>query len=148
MQAAIGPIGRSSRSEDAAMHIDRNDIPVKIDVPGATARQLDDFGDAAGYGALSAEYFSLGAGTDIAPLLAGMPGDGCQAPHWGYLMEGEVVVSYTDGTTETCTGGQLFYWQPGHTVRVEADAEVILFSPTHEHTQALDHMADKLAAST
>jgi hypothetical protein len=53
------------------MHIAKTEIPVKIDVPGAIARQALDFGDAAGYGKLAGEYFSLGAGTDIAPLLKG-----------------------------------------------------------------------------
>ena len=45
------------------MHIAKADVPVKIDVPGATARQETDFGDATGYGKISGEYFSLGAGT-------------------------------------------------------------------------------------
>src|SRR5215203_3011258 len=111
------------------MRISKHDIPVRIDVPGAVARQLPNFGDATGYGALAGEYFSLGAGTDIAPLLQGLHGDSCHAPHWGYMISGAVVVTYTDGQTETCTGGDLFYWPPGHTVRVESDAEVILFSP-------------------
>ena len=70
------------------MHIDKNDIPVRIDVPGAVARQTDAFGELSGAGALGGEYFSLGAGTDIAPLLAGLEGDACQAPHWGYLISG------------------------------------------------------------
>lgn len=49
------------------MRIQKNDVPVRIDVPGAVARQKTDFGDATGYGTISGEYFSLGAGTDIAP---------------------------------------------------------------------------------
>ena len=49
------------------MRIAKEEIPVKIDVPGATARQAVDFGDASGYGTIGGEYFSLGAGTDIAP---------------------------------------------------------------------------------
>ncbi len=79
------------------MHITKNDIPTKIDVPGAVARQAIDFGDASEYGALAAEYFSLGAGTDIAPLLKGLDDDACHAPHWGFLVSGEVVITYTDG---------------------------------------------------
>ena len=86
------------------------------------------------------EYFSLGAGTDIAPLLQGLEADACQAPHWGYMLSGEVVVTYTDGSEETCSGNDLFYWPPGHSVRVLDDAEVILFSPQIEHTQVMDHM--------
>jgi hypothetical protein len=32
------------------MRIAKNDVPVRIDVPGATARQVKNFGDATGYG--------------------------------------------------------------------------------------------------
>src|SRR4051812_26025251 len=105
------------------MHITKQEIPVKIDVPGATARQLRDFGDAGG--TLGGEYFSLDAGTDIAPLLEGLHDDACHAPHWGYMLRGTVVVTYTDATEETCTTDDLFHWPAGHSVRVVDDAEVI-----------------------
>ena len=127
------------------MHITKTDIPTKIDVPGAVARQIDDFGDAKGYGPLGAEYFSLGAGTDIAPLLKGLADDACHAPHWGFVARGEVVVTYTDGHEETCSGDDLFYWPPGHSVRVTKDAEVILFSPQAEHVAVMDHMLATMA---
>lgn len=127
------------------MRITKQDIPVKIDVPGAVARQAVDFGDVSGYSALGAEYFSLGAGTDIAPLLAGLHDDACHAPHWGFMVAGEVVVAYTDGTQETCITNDLFYWPPGHSVRVVADSEVVLFSPEAEHTAVMDHMLERLA---
>lgn len=126
------------------MNITKDLIPAKIDVPGAVARQMNDFGDATGYAKMAGEYFSLGAGTDIAPLLRGLHDDACHAPHWGYMLAGEVVVSYTDGSAETCTQSDLFYWPPGHSVRVVEDAEVILFSPQHEHTQVLDHMLNAM----
>lgn len=126
------------------MRIAKQDVPVRINVPGAVARQKTEFGSAAGYGTISGEYFSLGAGTDIAPLLQGLQGDACQAPHWGYVLQGELVVSYTDGTEETIRGGDLFYWPPGHSVRVVQDAEVVLFSPQHEHSLVIDHMLAKM----
>ncbi len=127
------------------MRIAREEIPVRIDVPGAVARQALDFGDATGFGKMGGEYFSLGAGTDIAPLLKGLCDDACQAPHWGYMISGEVVVTYTNGTAETCNAKDLFYWPPGHSVRVVQDAEVILFSPQQEHTEVIDHMRQALA---
>jgi len=127
------------------MRIAKQDIPVRIDVPGAIARQKTNFGDAAGYGTISGEYFSLGAGTDIAPLLQGLEGDLCQSPHWGYVLQGELTVTYADGTGEIICGGDLFYWPPGHTVKVGQDAEVILFSPQHEHSEVIDHMLRKMA---
>ena len=127
------------------MRITKNDIPIKIDIPGAIARQAINFGEASDYGALAAEYFSLGAGTDIAPLLKGLDDDACQAPHWGYMISGAVVISYTDGREETCVGNDLFYWPPGHSVRVEQDAEVILFSPQVEHAEVIQHMITTMA---
>jgi hypothetical protein len=127
------------------MHLAKDAVPVKIDVPGATARQITDFGDTAGCGSLAGEYFSLAGGTDIAPLLEGLGDDSCHAPHWGYVITGELVVTYAGGGSETCSGGDLFYWPPGHSVRVERDAEVILFSPQKEHSEVLDHMIAKMA---
>ena len=129
------------------MRIPKDDIPVKFDVPGAVARQLPNFGDSTGFGAIAGEYFSLGAGTDIAPLLEGLEHDMCHAPHWGYMIAGEVVVTFVGGDDSTCTTGEIFYWPPGHSVRVVDDAEVILFSPQHEHVAVLDHMLDKMAAA-
>ena len=127
------------------MRIPKQDIPVRIDVPGAVARQLTNFGDASGYGSISGEFFSLGAGTDIAPLLQGLKDDLCQSPHWGYLLQGDLVVTFADGTNENVLAGDLFYWPPGHTVRVTEDAEVILFSPEREHSEVIDHMRVKMA---
>lgn len=126
------------------MHVAKNQIPAKIDVPGAVARQAVNFGDATGFGTMAGEYFSLGAGTDIAPLLKGLKDDACQAPHWGYMISGEVAVTYTDGGAEICQDSDLFYWPPGHSVRVVRDAEVILFSPQHEHTDVMDHMLNRM----
>lgn len=124
------------------MHLTKDDIPVKIDVPGAKARQLPDFGEAAG--TIAAEYFSMGLGTDLAPLLVGLEHDACHAPHWGYMIAGDVTVTYNDSTTERCVAGDVFYWPPGHSVLVEADAEIILFSPQVEHTLVMDHILGKL----
>lgn len=127
------------------MRIAKNDVPVRINAPGAIARQKTDFGDAAGYGKISGEYFSLGAGADITPLLKGLEGDLCQSPHWGYVIQGQLTVTYADASMEVINAGDLFYWPPGHTVKVGEDAEVILFSPQHEHSLVIDHMLAKMA---
>lgn len=126
------------------MRIAKTDIPARIQVPGAIARQALDFGDATGYGTIAGEYFSLATGTDIAPLLKGLEGDLCQSPHWGYLLTGQVTVTYTDGSEESIAGGDLFYWPPGHTVKVGQDAEIILFSPQIEHCRVVDHLHRQL----
>ncbi len=126
------------------MRIAKNDIPVKIDAPGAVARQQIDFGDASGFGMMGAEYFSLAAGADMAPLLAGLEHDLCHSPHWGYVIEGELTVTYKDGSEEPASAGDMFYWPPYHTVRVAKDAELVMFSPQHEHTTVIEHVNRKI----
>ncbi|MEX0322006.1 MAG: cupin domain-containing protein [Puniceicoccaceae bacterium] len=126
------------------MRINKSDVPVIISIPGATARQEFNFGDASGYGNIAGEYFSLSEGVDFAPLLKGLDNDLCHSPHWGYLIQGEIIVTYTDGSEETVSGGDLFFWPPGHTIRITADAEVILFSPQHEHCAVVDHVKAQL----
>jgi quercetin dioxygenase-like cupin family protein len=68
----------------------------------------------------------------------------CFSPHWGYLLHGRVVVTYDD-TTEVCAAGQVFHWPAGHTVRVEDDAEIVMFSPAAEHLAVMNHMLETLA---
>lgn len=128
------------------MRIAKDDVPVKIDVPGAKARQALNFGDATGLGQMAGEYFSFGAGTDLAPLLQGLENDLCQSPHWGYMIEGKLTITYSDGSTETASGGDLFYWPPGHAVAADEKSEVILFSPQREHCEVVDHIIGKLGA--
>lgn len=126
------------------MRIDRNDIPVRIDVPGATARQKTDFGDVSGYDRIGAEFFSFGAGTDISELLHGLEGDACQSPHWGYVIEGAITALYTGGEEETSRTGDLFYWPPGHSVRAEEDTDIVMFSPQKEHGEVMEHILAKV----
>jgi len=131
----------------ATMHVAKEDLPVILEVPGATARQLGGFGEAAGLGEMAGEWFSLGEGTDIAPLLHGLESDMCDSPHWGFVISGDLVITYKDGTEDQVAGQELFYWPPLHSVRVVADAEVILFSPHAAHRSVVDHMAEKLGVS-
>ena len=127
------------------MRIAKEDIPIKVNAPGAVARQKTEFGDASGFGMMGAEYFSLAAGADMAPLLEGLENDMCHSPHWGYVIEGELVVTYKDGSEEPAGAGDMFYWPPWHSIRVTRDAEFVLFSPQHEHGPVMDHVNDKLA---
>ena len=126
------------------MRIPKDDIPVKLDAPGATARQSADFGTADGV--LGAEYFSLGAGTDIAPLLQGLDGDLCQAPHWGYVLEGEIVVTYADSEEETCREETSTSGLPGIPCVSSLTQSWLCLSPRAAHAHVIDHLAAKIAA--
>ena len=128
------------------MRIAKTDIPAMIDIPGAVARQATEFRDATGYGKMAGEYFSMAAGVDIAPLLKGLEGDLCQSPHWGYVIEGEITVTYADGSKETVHGGGLFYWPPGNTIAVAQNSEIILFSPQQEHCAVVEDLRKQLSS--
>ena len=82
------------------MHITKNEIPIKVNAPGAVTRQKPGFGDATGYGKIGGEYFAMDAGKDIAPLLQGLEDDLCHELYWGYLIKGMPTVSYKNGEAE------------------------------------------------
>jgi mannose-6-phosphate isomerase-like protein (cupin superfamily) len=126
------------------MNVAKEDIPAEIDSQPAIARHQGGFGDASDYGNLAAEYFSLTQGTDITELLKGLENDHCQSPHWGYVISGKLTVTYTDGSEEVDTGGDMYYWPPGHTVRAEEDTDVVMFSPQREHGEVINHMRNKM----
>jgi len=126
------------------MRVAKDDVEVRLEVPGAVIRQRTDFGDASGFGRISGEYFSLAAGVDTSPLFLGLKDDLCQCPHWGFVLRGTLTTTDSDGARETVHANDLFYWPPGHNVRVDADAEIVMFSPQAEHSEVIDHMVGKM----
>ncbi|TPI74606.1 cupin domain-containing protein [Mesorhizobium sp. B2-8-9] len=125
------------------MKVAKDDVDVRLQLPGAVIRQRLGFGSVAGYDQISAEHFSLSKGVDTTPLFKGLDNDCCQCPHWGYVLEGEITTTNAQGRQETVRKDDLFYWPPGHNVRVEEDAAIIMFSPQHEHSHVIEHMVKK-----
>ena len=126
------------------MRVAKEDVDVKMEIPGAVIRQRTEFGDATGLGKISAEYFSFAAGVDTTPLFQGLEGNLCQCPHWGFVLRGRLTTTDADGAQETVNADDLFYWPPGHNVKVDSDAEIIMFSPQHEHSHVIRHMIEKV----
>ena len=124
------------------MRVAKDQVDVRLAIPGATVRQRTEFGDASGYGKISGEYFTLAAGVDTTPLFQGLEGNLCQSPHWGFVLRGQLTTTDAAGAEETVNADDLFYWPPGHNVRVDADAEIVMFSPQHEHSTVIDHMIE------
>jgi hypothetical protein len=129
------------------MRVTKNDVDVKMEIPGAVLRQQTDFGDAKGFDKISGEYFSLASGVDTTPLFEGLVDGLCQCPHWGFVLRGALTTTNGSGEQETVKADDLFYWPPGHNVRVDSDAEIIMFSPQREHTHVINHMIEKVAQS-
>ncbi len=126
------------------MRVAKDAIEVKMEIPGAVIRQRTEFGEASGFGKISGEYFTLSAGVDTTPLFVGLEGDLCQCPHWGFVLKGQLTTTDANGAREIVNANDLFYWPPGHNVRVESDAEIIMFSPQREHSLVIDHMIEKV----
>ena len=126
------------------MKIAKNNIEVKMEIPGAIVRQRTDFGDATGYGKISGEYFTLSKGVDTTPLFMGLEGNLCQCPHWGYVLSGQLTTTDANGLEESVSAEELFYWPAGHNIKVNEDAEIIMFSPQQQHTTVINHMIEVL----
>ncbi len=126
------------------MRLSKDEVTVRMAIPGAVIRQKKGFGSVKGFDTISSEYFTLAAGVDTTPLFEGLEGNVCQCPHWGFVLSGQITTTDATGARETVRANDLFHWPPGHNVKVDADAEIIMFSPEHEHSVVIDHMKAKL----
>lgn len=126
------------------MRVAKDNVEVRMEIPGAVIRQQKEFGDASGFETISGEYFTLSAGVDTTPLFDGLEGDLCQCPHWGFVLQGRITTTDALGTQETVATDDLFYWPAGHNVRVDADAQIVMFSPQQQHSEVIDHMVKKV----
>ncbi|MEN3281763.1 MAG: hypothetical protein V7607_2903 [Solirubrobacteraceae bacterium] len=69
---------------------------------------------------------------DLTPLLAGLPDQQCQCPHWGYVLKGRMTFRFGD-REEVFEAGDAFYAPPGHVpVHNEPGSEYLQFSPADE----------------
>jgi len=116
-----------------------------------TASRVEDMG------VMEGRYEELGGYTvgfetfrdhaDATPLFAGLPDDRCQSPHWGYVLKGQVTFRFADHD-EVYRAGDAYYAPPGHIPVVEANTEVVEFSPTEEYGRTMEVVASNLAAAT
>ena len=96
-------------------------------------------------GGITIGYNELPAGTDFTPLLKGLDNDSCHCPHWGYVIEGKILIIYDDGKEELCSAGDVYYWPKGHTAIVKEDLKFLEFSPTKELTEVLTNVGKRMA---
>ena len=97
------------------MRIAKQDVPVRINAPGAVAPRPNRFRGRFWVRQVRRRVFLSGRRCRYRPAAQGLEGDLCQSPHWGYLIQGELTVTYADNSEEVIKSGDLFYWPPGHT---------------------------------
>lgn len=127
------------------MRVAKDNVDVRMEIPGVVIRQRTEFGDVSGFEKISCEYFTLSAGVDTTPLFQGLEGNLCQCPHWGFVLRGQVTATDAQGVRETVKANDLFYWPSGHNVKVDVDAEIVMFSPQIEHSHVINHMIKKVS---
>ena len=99
--------------------------------------ELDDF-------TVTFDHFREDA--DSAPLMAGLPDDRCQCPHWGYVVGGRITFRYAD-REETYAAGDAYYAPPGHTTLIAGGTDVVEFSPTDELAKTVEAIGRNLAVT-
>jgi hypothetical protein len=71
----------------------------------------------------------------------------CQCPHWGYVFSGSIRLRFADGSEETTSAGEAFYWPGGHTGWTDEGVVFVEISPTEQLQPVLEHLAAQLAPS-
>jgi hypothetical protein len=111
------------------------DLPIELEQGELVSRYAE-------WGELAVRYARLPAGTDMGPVLEGLPDDRCPSPHWGLVLEGAIILTHADGTTETTRAGDIYHWPAGHTATTEVATAFVEFGPVGpmrafgEHAQA------------
>ena len=122
------------------MHQVMEQIPLKFEGPETTVRATG------AWGGMVAVYSEFPAGTDLGPLLKGLPGGVCPCPCWGYLIKGKLRISHSSGDDEVVKAGEVFYTPPGNVMAVEEDAAIVYFSPEACIEEVLGHTLKKVGA--
>jgi len=116
-----------------------------------TASRVEDMGVMEGryeeLGGYTVGFETFREHADATPLFAGLPDDRCQSPHWGYVLEGQVTFRFADHD-EVYRAGDAYYAPPGHIPVIQANTEVVEFSPTEEYGRTMEVVASNLAAAT
>ena len=117
------------------------DIPLEMELGEIETRGVE-------CGDVYVRHIDLPAGTDFRPLLAGLPDDQCDCPHWGQVLQGSITVRYGDGREETNRAGDVYYWPGGHVGWTDEGVTFLEYSPTAEIMPVLDHISKQVAAQT
>jgi hypothetical protein len=96
------------------------------------------------WGPMAVRHAHVPAGTDMGPVLEGLPGDRCPSPHWGIVLTGSIHLRHADGETETTRAGELYYWPAGHTAWTDEEVEFVEFGPVEPMRQFSRHARQKV----
>ncbi len=97
------------------------------------------------WGEMAVRHARVPAGTDMSPVLEGLPNDRCPSPHWGMVLKGSIRIRHADGTEEITRAGELYHWPAGHTASTDEAVEFVEIGPVGPMRQFGEHAKRKLA---
>lgn len=116
-----------------------DDLPLEIRAGELVTRYAE-------WGEMAVRFARVPAGTDMGPVLEGLPGDRCPSPHWGIVLTGAVRVTAADGEETVTRAGEAYHWPAGHTARMDEDTSFLEVGPVAAMRQFSEHARAKLGA--
>jgi len=114
-----------------------DEVPIELEQGELSTRYAE-------WGEMAVRYARVPAGTDLSPVLKGLPGDRCPSPHWGIVLEGSIHLRHADGTEETTQAGQLYYWPAGHTAWTDEAVVFLEVGPVGPMRQFGEHTRQQM----
>ena len=109
-----------------------NDLAVELSAGELETRYVE-------MGEMAIRHAKVPAGTDLTPVLKGLPNDRCPSPHWGIVLEGSILIEHADGSEETTRAGEVYHWPAGHTARTDGGVVFIEVGPVEPMREFGDH---------
>lgn len=114
-----------------------DDLPVEIEQGDLVTRYAE-------WGDMAVRYARIPAGTDMGPVLEGLPDDRCPSDHWGIVLEGALTLIHADGSKEETAAGEVYFWPRGHTAISHDGAAFLEVGPVAAMRQFSEHAKAKL----
>ncbi len=95
----------------------RDNLPLTEIIPGYSSRMAD-------WGGITVAFEKAHKGQDASSMVKGLPDDRCQAPHWGYLFSGTMIVEYGIGRRRS-RAARPTTWRRATRSRFETDCEAL-----------------------
>ena len=115
-----------------------DDLPIELQAGDLITRYTE-------WGDMALRFARVPAGTDMGPVLVGLPGDRCPSPHWGIVLTGAVWITAEDGEETVTRAGEAYYWPAGHTARMDEETAFLEIGPVAAMRQFSEHAKAKFA---
>lgn len=114
-----------------------DDLPIELQAGDLVTRYAE-------WGDMALRFARVPAGTDMGPVLEGLPGNRCPSPHWGVVFSGTVRVTGSDGEVTVTRAGEAYYWPAGHTAVMDEETSFLEIGPVAAMRQFSEHAKAKL----